>query len=60
MIAAINYLNTFNNSKIIIFGEIGELGKFSKKIHSNIAKYLTKFYWYCDRFWSRNKIFEFF
>ena len=33
MIAAINYLNTFDNYKIIIFGEIGELGKFSKQIH---------------------------
>ena len=33
MIAAINYLNTFDNNKIIIFGEIGELGKFSKQIH---------------------------
>ena len=40
MIAAINYLNTFNNYKIIVFGEIGELGKFSKQIHLKIAKYL--------------------
>ena len=40
MIAAINYLNTFNNNKIIIFGEIGELGKFSAQIHMKIAKYI--------------------
>ena len=40
MIAAINYLNTFENYKIIVFGEIGELGKFSKQIHLKIAKYL--------------------
>ena len=42
MIAAINYLNTFKNYKIIVFGEIGELGKFSKQIHLKIAKYLEK------------------
>ena len=42
MIAAINYLNTFENYKIIVFGEIGELGKFSKQIHLEIAKYLHK------------------
>ena len=42
MIAAINYLNTFENNKIIVFGEIGELGKFSKQIHLKIAKYLHK------------------
>ena len=40
MIAAINYLNTFNNHKIIVIGEIAELGKFSGQIHLKIAKYL--------------------
>ena len=32
MITAINYINTFESNKIIVFGEIGELGKFSKQI----------------------------
>ena len=40
MITAINYINTFESNKIIVFGEIGELGKFSKQIHLKIAKYL--------------------
>ena len=42
MITAINYINTFESNKIIVFGEIGELGKFSKQIHLKIAKYLHK------------------
>ena len=37
MVAAIDYLNTFNNYKIIIVGEIAELGKFSNQIHLKIA-----------------------
>ena len=40
MITAINYINTFESKKIIVFGEIGELGKFSNQIHLKIAKYL--------------------
>ena len=42
VITAINYINTFQGNKIIVFGEIGELGKFSKQIHLKIAKYLQK------------------
>jgi UDP-N-acetylmuramoyl-tripeptide--D-alanyl-D-alanine ligase len=42
MIAAINYINNFESNNIIVFGEIGELGKFSTDIHTKIAKYLHK------------------
>ena len=41
MITAINYINTFESKRIIVFGEIGELGNFSKQIHLKIAKYLS-------------------
>ena len=58
MIAAINYLNTFENYKIIVFGEIGELGKFSKQIHLKLPNIYKKFYWYCHRFWFRTQVFE--
>ena len=59
MIAAINYLNTFNNHKIIIFGEIAELGKFSDQIHLKIAKYLrNNFTGIVIGFGCKTKIFE--
>ena len=59
MIAAINYLNTFNNHKIIIIGEIAELGKFSNQIHLKIAKYLhNNFTGIVIGFGYKTKVFE--
>ena len=59
MIAAINYLNTFNNHKIIIIGEIAELGKFSDQIHLKIGKYLrNNFTGIVIGFGYKTKVFE--
>lgn len=40
--AGIDYLKQINNNKVIILGDILELGKHSKKIHKKINKYIKK------------------
>ena len=42
VIALINYIKNINKAKIIILGDILELGKYSKVIHKRIGKYLNK------------------
>ena len=42
VISLIDYLKDINKNKVIILGDILELGKFSKKIHKKIGKLLHK------------------
>lgn len=42
VIGGLSYLKKYNNEKIIILGDILELGKHSIKIHKKINKYLKK------------------
>lgn len=41
-IGGLNYLNNYQQDKIIILGDILELGKYGHKIHKKINKYLKK------------------
>jgi UDP-N-acetylmuramoyl-tripeptide--D-alanyl-D-alanine ligase len=40
--AGIDYLSNINQDKVLIIGDILELGKYSKRIHKKINKYLKK------------------
>lgn len=42
VISLINYLKNIDRDKVIILGDILELGKYSKKIHKKIGKILNK------------------
>ena len=42
IIAGINYLKNINQNKLLIIGDILELGKYSKRIHKKINKKLKK------------------
>lgn len=42
IIGGINYLKNIKNDKLLIIGDILELGKYSKKIHKKIGKVISK------------------
>jgi len=42
IVGGLSYINDFDDKKIIILGDILELGKYAKKIHKRINKYLKK------------------
>ena len=42
VIGGLSYVNNFKMGKIIVLGDILELGKYAKKIHKKINKYLKK------------------
>ena len=43
VVGGLSYLNNINKDKIIILGDILETGKYAKRIHKKIDKYLARF-----------------
>lgn len=43
IICGVNYLNSFKGKKLLVLGDILELGKFSLKIHKKLYKFLKGF-----------------
>ncbi len=43
VVGGLSYLNEYKQDKIVILGDVLESGKYAKKIHKKINKYLAKF-----------------
>ncbi len=39
---AIDYLSKYSNKKVLVLGDMLELGKYSKKLHTEVGKYISR------------------